>query len=104
VELCIVSLVGPGIQAIPSSSQAVEVARRANDHLAESIATNPKCLKGFAALALQDPNAAAQELTRCIKELGFCGALVNGFTQTGGRDHVLRHAAIPRFLGNCLTT
>ncbi len=83
VEVCIVSLVGPGIQAIPDAGQASEVARRANDHLAENIAKNPKRLKGFAALALQDPNGAAKELTRCIKELGFCGALVNGFTQTG---------------------
>lgn len=83
VEVCIVSLVGPGIQAIPNPSQAGEIARRANDHLAENIAKNPKRLKGFAALALQDPDAAARELTRCIKELGFCGALVNGFTQTG---------------------
>ena len=83
VDVCIVSLVGPGIQAIPNASQAVEVARRANDHLAENIAKNPKRLKGFAALGLQDPDAAARELTRCVKELGFCGALVNGFTQTG---------------------
>ncbi len=82
IEVCIVSLVGPGIQAIPNAGQAVEVARRANDHLAENMAKNPKRLKGFAALALQDPNVAAQELTRCVKELGFCGALVNGFTQT----------------------
>ena len=83
VELCIVSLVGPGVQAIANPAKAVEVARRANDHLAENISKNPKRLKGFAALALQDPQAAAQELTRCVKELGFCGALVNGFTQTG---------------------
>ena len=83
VEVCIVSLVGPGIQAIQKPKQAVETARKANDHLAENIAKNPTRLKGFAALALQDPNAAAQELTRCTKELGFCGALVNGFTQSG---------------------
>jgi len=88
VEVCILSLVGPGIQAITSTQQAVEVAKRANDHLAEHIAKNPKRLKGFAALALQDPQAAAQELTRCVKELGFCGALVNGFTQTGDAGSV----------------
>ena len=41
------------------------------------------------ALALQDLNAAAQELTRCIKELGFCGALVNGFTETGDAGAVM---------------
>ena len=35
---------------------------------------------------MQDPQAAAQELTRCVKELGFCGASVNGFSQTGTAD------------------
>jgi len=88
VEVCILSLVGPGIQAITNSRQAAEVARQANDHLAENIAKNPKRLKGFAALALQDPQGAAQELTRCIKELGFCGALVNGFTQFAEADTI----------------
>jgi predicted TIM-barrel fold metal-dependent hydrolase len=88
VEVCILSLVGPGIQAITNTRQAVEIARQANDHLAGNIAKNPKRLRGFAALALQDPQSAAQELTRCIKELGFCGALVNGFTQSGQADSI----------------
>ena len=35
---------------------------------------------------MQDPQAAAQELTRCVKELGFCGALVDGFSQIGEAD------------------
>ena len=101
IDVCIVSLVGPGIQAIPDSNQAVEVARRANDLLAESVAENPKRLKGFAALALQDPTAAAQELTRCTKELGFCGALVNGFTQTGDAEVMFYDMSKYRgFLGN----
>jgi 2,3-dihydroxybenzoate decarboxylase len=30
---------------------------------------------------MQDPDAATRELRRCIKELGFRGALVNGFSQ-----------------------
>lgn len=81
VDTCILSLVGQGVQAIPNRARAVDVTRRANDHLAEHIVKNPKRLRGFAALALQDPEVAAQELTRCVKELGFLGALVNGFTQ-----------------------
>src|SRR5215467_10113873 len=88
VEVCILSLVGPGIQAITNVRQATEVARQANDHLAENIAKHPKRLLGFAALAMQDPQGAAHELTRCIKELGFCGALVNGFTQSEEADAV----------------
>jgi len=86
VEVCILSLVGDGIQAIPDVSEAIRVARLANDHLAEQIAKNPKRFKGFAALPLQDPQAAARELTRCIRELGFCGALVNGWSQIGTPD------------------
>jgi 2,3-dihydroxybenzoate decarboxylase len=86
VETCILSLGAPGVQAVPGISQAIILARRANDYLAEHIAKYPKRLKGFAALPLQDPQAAAQELTRCVKELGFCGALVNGFSQIGEAD------------------
>jgi 2,3-dihydroxybenzoate decarboxylase len=86
VELAILSNPGPGIQAIPNATEAIGVARRSNDYLAEHIARYPKRLKGFAALPLQDPQAAAQELTRCVKELGFCGALVSGFSQIGVAD------------------
>jgi predicted TIM-barrel fold metal-dependent hydrolase len=86
LDICVLSLVGDGIQAIPDVSQAIRVARQANDHLAEQIARNPKRFKGFAALPLQDPHAAAQELTRCITELKFCGALVNGWSQIGTPD------------------
>jgi 2,3-dihydroxybenzoate decarboxylase len=37
---------------------------------------------------MQDPEAAAVELTRSVKELGMVGALVNGFSQIGTPDNV----------------
>lgn len=87
VELCILSDSGPeNMQTIPNTSEAVARSRQLNDYLAEHVAKYPKRLKGFAALPMQDPQMAAQELTRCVKELGFCGALVNGFTQIGEAD------------------
>jgi predicted TIM-barrel fold metal-dependent hydrolase len=86
LEICILSLVSPGIQIVPNISQAITMSRQANDYLAEHIAKYPKRLKGFAALPMQDPQAAAQELTRCVKDLGFCGALVNGFSQIVAED------------------
>lgn len=89
LDVCILSLVGDGVQSIPNVSEAIRIARRANDHLAEEIAKNPKRLKGFAALPLQDPQAAAQELTRCIRELGFCGTLVNGYSQIDTPDRLI---------------
>jgi predicted TIM-barrel fold metal-dependent hydrolase len=89
LDVCILSLVGDGIQAIPNVSEAIRIAQQANDHLAEQIAKNQKRFKGFAALPLQDPQAAARELTRCIRELGFCGALVNGYSQIGTVDSIV---------------
>jgi 2,3-dihydroxybenzoate decarboxylase len=86
LETCILSLTAPGSQAVPDVSQAVALARRVNDYLAENIARHRRRLKAFAALPLQDPQAASQELTRCVKDLGFCGALVNGFSQIGQAD------------------
>ena len=38
---------------------------------------NPTRFRAFASLSMHDPQQAADELTRCVKELGFVGALVN---------------------------
>jgi 2,3-dihydroxybenzoate decarboxylase len=89
VELMIASLNAPAVQAIHDVPRAIHVAREANDHLAAEIARRPDRFAGFAALPLQDPEAAATELTRCVKELGFVGALVNGFSQAGKPDSAL---------------
>jgi 2,3-dihydroxybenzoate decarboxylase len=81
IETMILSLNAPAVQAITDRDRAVEVARRANDALAEECARRPDRFRAFAALPLQDPEAAAHELNRCVTELGFVGALVNGFSQ-----------------------
>jgi hypothetical protein len=39
---------------------------------------NPKQFRGFAHLPTQVPILAAVELNRCVKELGFVGALISG--------------------------
>jgi gamma-resorcylate decarboxylase len=89
VEMMILSLNAPAVQAIHDVKRAIAVARQANDVLAEEVRKRPDRWAGFAALPMQDPEAAAAELTRCIKELGFVGALVNGFSQAGTPDNVL---------------
>jgi 2,3-dihydroxybenzoate decarboxylase len=86
VELMILSLNAPAVQAIWDVKRAIAVAREANDVLAAEIAKRPDRFLGFAALPMQDPEAAARELTRCVKELGFVGALVNGFSQVARAD------------------
>lgn len=49
----------------------------ANDDLASAISKHPTRLAGFAMLPMTEPIAAAKELERCVRELGFLGALVD---------------------------
>ena len=84
IELTILSLNAPTVQAVADSQAARALARRANDTLAEEVAKRPDRFRGFAALPMQDPDYAAEELQRCVRELGFVGALVNGFSEVGG--------------------
>jgi 2,3-dihydroxybenzoate decarboxylase len=81
IETMILSLNAPAVQAIPNPARADEIARRANDFLADEVRKRPDRFQAFAALAMQDPDGASRELERCVKELGFVGALVNGFSQ-----------------------
>jgi gamma-resorcylate decarboxylase len=83
VEIMIASLNAPAIQGIADVKHAAEVARQANDVLAGEVAKRPDRFVGVAALPMQDPGLATQELQRCIEELGFKGALVNGYSQVG---------------------
>ena len=89
IELMLLSLNAPAVQAIPDPAQADALARRANDYLAEQVRKRPERFQGLAALPMQDPEAAASELSRCVKELGMVGALVNGFSQADTPDNVL---------------
>ncbi|MFL9998725.1 amidohydrolase family protein, partial [Paraburkholderia sediminicola] len=96
VELMILSLNAPTVQAMADTKAAYDLSRRANDFLAEQVARRPNRFKGFAALPMQSPELAASELERCVKELGFVGALVNGFSQVEGSDGVLYYD-LPQF-------
>ena len=81
IDTMILSLNAPAVQAITDRKKAIDISRRANDVLAEECAKRPDRFRAFAALPLQDPEAAAEELNRCVKDLGMVGALVNGFSQ-----------------------
>lgn len=82
IEKAVLSLSGPGVQAETVTAVAVRKAKECNDFLAEQIARQPDRYGGFVHLAMQDSAEAANELERCVKELGFCGAMING--QTNG--------------------
>jgi gamma-resorcylate decarboxylase len=86
VEMMILSLNAPAVQAIPDRQRANEIARKSNDMLAEWVQRNPG---RFPALPLQDVDMACAEMERCVNELGFVGALVNGFSQADVEESAL---------------
>jgi len=86
IQMMLLSLNAPAVQAIPDAAKAYDIARKANDYLAEQVRKRPDHFQGLAALPMQEPERAARELERCVKELGFRGALVNGFSQINDPD------------------
>jgi 5-carboxyvanillate decarboxylase len=80
IDVQILSLTSPGVQIFPAA-EAVALARSANDELAAAIAAHPTRYTGLAAVAPQNPGAAAKELERGVRELGLKGAIVNSHTQ-----------------------
>jgi predicted TIM-barrel fold metal-dependent hydrolase len=96
VEIMIASLNAPAIQAIGNVKRAAEVARQANDVLAQEVAKRPDRFVGVAALPMQDPDVATQELQRCIGDLGFKGALVNGYSQAQDSGNAI-HYDLPQY-------
>jgi 2,3-dihydroxybenzoate decarboxylase len=87
IARAVLSIAGPGVQAERDIATATRNARAANDFLAREITRRPDRYSGFAHLAMQDPIAAADELERCLKELKFCGAMINGHTNGQYLDH-----------------
>lgn len=81
IEIAVLSLFQPGVQGERDTATAIRKAKAVNDTLAERIARHPARFRGFAAVPMQDPRAAADELARAVDELGFKGALINGHTQ-----------------------
>jgi predicted TIM-barrel fold metal-dependent hydrolase len=81
---------GPGTL---STSQC----RAANDQLATAVTENKSRFAAFAVLPMKEPEAAANELARCVRELGFVGALidnhVDGTYYDGGEYHPVFNAA-----------
>lgn len=76
----ILSLTSPGVQVFDAPT-AVSLATSFNDQLAEAIRKHPDRFAGLAAIAPQDPSAAAKELERAVESLHLKGAIVNSHTR-----------------------
>jgi 2,3-dihydroxybenzoate decarboxylase len=75
----ILSLTSPGVQVFDAAT-AKALASSSNDQLAATIRKHPDRYSGLAAVAPQDPPAAAQELERGVRTLGLKGAIINSHT------------------------
>jgi 5-carboxyvanillate decarboxylase len=79
VDMHVLSLTSPGVQTF-DPQHAVDLARIANDRLAEVVGRHPTRFAGLASFAPQDPQRAVQEIERARTELGLNGLVVNSHT------------------------
>jgi 2,3-dihydroxybenzoate decarboxylase len=86
IETMVLSLSQPGVQGITDRVAAVDIASRLNDELAEVVSRQPHRFAAFAAVAVQDPAQAGDELERAVTQLGFKGALINGYSNIGDSE------------------
>jgi uncharacterized protein len=79
----VVTLAVPPLEELGGPQAALELARSANDEIAEIAGRYPDRFAGFtAALPMSDPDAAAAELDRAMTQLGALGAQV--YTNVSG--------------------
>lgn len=66
---------------ILEAGRAIPLCQKVNDELAEAVSQYPTRLAAFASLPIADPKAAATELERTVRQLGFKGTMIEGVTQ-----------------------
>jgi 2,3-dihydroxybenzoate decarboxylase len=77
VDFQVLSHGAPSTQRL-SGNEGVVLARKINDRLAGAVKANPKRFAAFGAIPTAEPKAAADELERCVTQLGFVGTMVHG--------------------------
>jgi predicted TIM-barrel fold metal-dependent hydrolase len=75
IDMQVLSLNDPGCELF-DEPDATALAKKTNDELAKVIKKYPNRFIGLAALAPQNPKAAAEELERAISDLGFRGTKI----------------------------
>ncbi len=85
VDVQVLSLTTPALHDL--GAESVEIARRTNDAVAETIARRPGRFQAFATLPMARPQEAARELDRCVRRLGFKGTMLCGRVGDRNLDH-----------------
>ncbi|MEJ3406090.1 amidohydrolase family protein [Rathayibacter sp. YIM 133350] len=97
IDVQVLSVLGYFVQDLEPES-SLRFSRELNDRMAGTVSRHPDRFRAFAALPMADPTRAVGELTRCVEELGFLGAMIHGQTRGVFLDHlsvrpILREAA-----------
>ena len=79
IDMQVISITSPGVQVF-KGDLATELAHEANDVLSAACQKHPDRFAGLAAVAPQNPAAAAAELERAMQQLGLRGFLINSHT------------------------
>ena len=85
IDVQVLSISAPGTHKLDAAA-AVPMAKRANDRLSEAVSANPDRFVGLAAIPIQDPAAAADELERAVVKLGLRGAILHSLTNNRFAD------------------
>jgi predicted TIM-barrel fold metal-dependent hydrolase len=85
LDVQVLSLTTPALHDL--GRESVDLARRANDAVAQATARWPDRFQALAALPVAAPEAAALELERCVRTLGFTGAMLCGRVGDHNLDH-----------------
>jgi len=80
IDMQVLSFVSPGVQVFDAAN-GIQMARKVNEELSKVVNEHPTRFAGLASLALQDPNEAADELERSVKDLGLKGACISTHTK-----------------------
>lgn len=78
MDVQILSLTAPGVQVL-AADVATRLTAESNNALAAAVKAHPTRFAGLAAVAPQDPAAAAREIGRA-RSLGLCGLIINSHT------------------------
>ena len=76
LDVQVLSLTTPALHDL--GPESIQMAKRANDILAEAVSRHPTRFQALATLPVAMPDEAAEELERCVKTLGFKGTMLCG--------------------------
>jgi predicted TIM-barrel fold metal-dependent hydrolase len=80
----VISMAAPPLESLGSPQQTADLARLANDGMAELVLKHPDRFPGFiASLPLNDPGASVREAERAVLELGATGIQI--FSNVNGK-------------------